>query len=302
MQVDHGRFNGARVGSAVGSRSAQSNRKFRSAPRGLAPLLLAWLAAAAPAAAADPPLVPADYVEIQEGNLPIIVSAPHGGRLELPGVPVREGKGIKPGPAGFDLEGDNNTDRLAHALVAALEERLGRKPYAVFARFERKYIDANRPAEIAVESRRARPVYDLYHSTLRRFCDEARRAHALAVLLDIHGQRQEADTVFRGTNDGFTDRALVKRFGDKAHAGPESLAGLLAAHGINIVPVDRRPENRGLRGGFTVYTYGQREGIGAMQLEFGHAFRTPDAIRPTAAKVADAVAEFARRYLLAGRP
>ena len=168
----------------------------------------------------------------------------------------------------------------------------------MLARFKRQYVDANRPVETAVETRRAKPVYQLYHATLRRFCAEVRKAHGLGLLLDVHAQALARDTVFRGTNDGASDRALVKRFGERVHAGPESLGGLLVAHGVKVVPVDASPEHPSYRGGYTTYTYGRHDGIGATQLEFGPDFLAKDRIASTAAKVADAVADFARRYLL----
>ena len=251
------------------------------------------LALARPAAAES--LVAAEYVLVQEGSLPIILAAPHGGRLSLPGVSPRQG--LKPGPGGFVTGADTNTDTLAQALGAALEERTGRRPYLVVARVHRKYVDLNRPIDNAIEDWKVRPVYDLYHRSLARFCEEVRKAHGHGLLLDIHGQAAMRDTVVRGTIDGVTDYGLVKRFGRRVHDGPESLAGLLVAHGIKTGPVDTSPEPLSFRGGHTVKTYGEHDGIGAVQLEFGSDFRAEARIPPTAAKVADAVADFARRYL-----
>ncbi|MET0849893.1 MAG: hypothetical protein ABW020_02085, partial [Candidatus Rokuibacteriota bacterium] len=258
--------------------------------------LLTLALAPAPAAAGEP-LVPAEYVLIQEGALPVILAAPHGGRLPLPGVPERQGKGIKPGPGGFTIGGDTNTDPLARALAAALEERTGRRPYLVVARFARKYVDANRAIETAIEDWKAKPVYDLYHRSLARFCDEVRKTYGHGLLLDIHGQAAVRDTVLRGTIDGVSDDGLVKRFGKRVHAGPESLAGLIVAHGIKMSPVDESPEHPAFRGGYTVKTYGEYAGIGAVQLEFGVDFLAKDRIAPTASRVADALVDFARRYL-----
>ena len=38
---------------------------------------------------------------IHEGDLPIVISAPHGGTIDLPDVPIRKGEGLKKGGAGF---------------------------------------------------------------------------------------------------------------------------------------------------------------------------------------------------------
>jgi hypothetical protein len=92
---------------------------------------------------------------------------------------------------------------------------------------------------------------------------------------------------------------LVKLIGEKVHAGPQSLAGLLHTRGIHMKPTGTEPEAPGFTGGHIVQTYGKHEGIGAVQFEFGMDFRTKDAIPAAAEKVADGVADFARLYLLA---
>src|SRR5215467_15638240 len=75
------------------------------------------------------------------GMLPIILSAPHGGRQSIPGVPARRGAGV----IQFATGRDNNTDELAETIAIRLEKRLNAKPFVVVARVERKYLDANRP-------------------------------------------------------------------------------------------------------------------------------------------------------------
>ncbi len=242
---------------------------------------------------------PADFITVQTGDLPIIFSAPHGGLMVLPGIPERKGEGMKKGGAGFFAGRDENTELLAPAIAAAIEKRLGKKPYVIIAKMHRKYVDANRPPEIAVEHPRAREVYDAYRSQLATFCDgvQARFGHGL--LIDVHGQAAARDTVFRGTQNGATDALLAKTFGDKIHAGPQSLAGLLVARGINMKPTDTSPEASGFTGGHIVQTYGKHEGIGAVQFEFGMDFRAKEAIHATAEKVADGITDFAKLYLLA---
>jgi hypothetical protein len=69
---------------------------------------------------------------VQKGTLPIIVSVPHGGTREVPGVPERRGAGV----AKFVTVRDANTSELAEAFAAALEEKLDGKPWMVVARFD----------------------------------------------------------------------------------------------------------------------------------------------------------------------
>jgi N-formylglutamate amidohydrolase len=240
----------------------------------------------------------ADFISVQQGDLPIILSAPHGGVLAIPGVPERVGEGMKKGPSGFFAGRDENTELLAAAIARAVEKRLGKKPYFVIAKVHRKYVDPNRPPEIAVEHPRARAVYDAYRGQLATFCDDVQKRFGRGLLIDVHGQGSARDTVFRGTHNGATDANLAKLFGDKIHAGPQSFAGLLVARGINMKPTDTGAETGGFTGGHIVQTYGKHEGIGAVQCEFGMDFRAKPAIPAAAEKFAAAVADFAKLYLL----
>ncbi len=251
-------------------------------------------------ARAEEPEPPAhDLVAVQRGALPVILSAPHGGKLDVPGAVPRKGEGLEKGGRGFFTGRDTGTEELAYALSAAIEQRVGAKPYSVAARFHRKYADANRPAEIGLEGEAAKPVYDAYHGTLTAYAREVRRRWGRGLLLDLHGQGSARDTVFRGTQNGKTVSGLVQRFGEAAHNGPESFFGLMAAQGCRVHPTDGGREQSGFTGGYVVQRYGSHGELGmeAMQLEFGADYRAPERIPETAAKVAAAVQEFARRYL-----
>lgn len=244
---------------------------------------------------------PADYVTFQAGDLPIIISAPHGGMMDVPGIPERIGEGMKTGGAGFYAGRDANTEILAAAIARELETLLGKKPYFVIAKFHRKYIDANRPPEIAVEHPVARKVYDRYRAELAGFCDKVHQRFERGLLIDVHGQGSSSTTCFRGTQNGATVAKLVKLIGEESHSGPQSLAGLLNAQGIKMVPTDRGAEEPGFTGGHIVQTYGKHEGIGAVQFEYGMGYRQKSAIQSSAEKTAAGVAEFANRYLLGRR-
>ena len=239
-------------------------------------------------------------VAVQEGKLPIILSAPHGGDQPIPGVPERKGEGLAKGPSGFFTGRDVGTEQLCYEIARAIEARMGRKPYFVAAKFHRKFIDPNRPAEIAYEHPMAKPVYDVYHDTLTQYCRQVQKQHGRGLLLDIHGQVSAKDTVFRGTKNGTTVSLLIQRFGDKAHNGPRSFFGLMDAQKMKVFPTDGSKERAGFTGGYIVNSYGSHKGYGidAIQLEFGSDYRAKDKQKDTAAKLARVVDEFARLYIL----
>jgi N-formylglutamate amidohydrolase len=228
------------------------------------------------------------------GNLPIVVIAPHGGREAVPGIGIRQGKGV----AQFKTGRDNNTAELAEAIGLALGDQLEAKSFLIIARFDRKYIDANRPSDQAYEAEQARPYYAAFHAAVDKACKHIRKVWGRGLLLDIHGQAAEADVIFRGTSQGKSVANLLQTFGQQALTGSGSLFGQLAIRGYRIMPAGNEPESRYI-GGHTTQTYGSHRatGIDAIQLEFGSRLRARDNLKKTAADVASAVAVFAKEYL-----
>lgn len=252
---------------------------------------LIFVAAAAAQAAAP--------VESTAGELPIILTAPHGGGESLPGCSERTPVGTR-----FVNRPDAHTDRLAQAIAAELKRLTGRSPYLVIARFHRKYIDANRRPDEAYGDPGCAAAYAAYHAAIRAHIDEIRGKHPHAMLFDVHGQVAHRDAILRGTRYGVTVQALLKRAGAAAINGPDSVFGRLAALGYNIVPGNDtaptdRVEAKNYIGGHTVDIYGSQhsDGIDAMQLEYGRDLREPAVLEATARASAQAIAAFYERFL-----
>jgi len=239
---------------------------------------------------------PADFLTVWSGMLPIILAAPHGGRVALPGVPPRRGVGV----AQFAAQRDDNTAELAEAVAAKIDQRLGAKPFLVIAHFERKYLDGNRPESGAFESAAAKPYYRAYHRAIEAAAERIQSRWGEGLLLDIHGQGVEADAIFRGTDNGKSVVALQQRHGKAALGGPQSILGQLASQGYKILP-DAAGDERERRyaGGYTTRTYGSHRGTGidAIQLELGSNLRSRRNLERTANDLAEAIANFARVFL-----
>ncbi len=239
-------------------------------------------------------------VVVNEGQLPIIISAPHGGLFQIPNVEARQGKGMETGPKGFFIGRDGGTEELANDIVKAIETKFGRRPYSVISSVDRKYLDPNRPADIAYEDADAKPVYDRYHEALTEQCQSILNKFRGGLLLDIHGQGSKSDTVFRGTNNGKTVSRLREKFGELAHIGEKSMFGLMKTQGWTVFPDPYNGrEQPGFTGGFIVRTYGSHQamGIDAMQLEFGAEYRTKGNRKKIAEQLANAIEEYATLYL-----
>jgi N-formylglutamate amidohydrolase len=240
---------------------------------------------------------PDKLLTVWAGMLPIILSAPHGGRQPIPDVPARRGVGV----AQFAASRDANTDELAQKVAQNLAERFGAKPFLIVALFERKYIDANRPAGAAYESNQASLYYLAYHRAVQEACERVRHEWGRGLLLDIHGQGTQVEMIYRGTNNGKTVVSLIQKFGLAALSGSKSIHGQLEQKRYKIFPPGNTSHNeeRTYVGGYIVQTYGSHQGtaIDAIQLEFGANLRQRSVLDRTATDLADAIAVFAREYL-----
>ncbi|MDB4537238.1 N-formylglutamate amidohydrolase [Akkermansiaceae bacterium] len=229
----------------------------------------------------------------QSGDLPIVLSAPHGGGLAIEGVPVRRGQEV----SRFVTKKDMWTDQLTLKLADALEKKTGKRPYVVVAKFHRKFIDANRSADLAYESPEAKSTYDAYHEALASARREVLRRWGSGILFDIHGQAVNSKAIYRGTQNGETTAHLVKKFGREALAGESSVFGQIARQGIEVIPaLGLKNKETRFTGGYVVRTYGS-DSMNAIQLELGRDLRSPKNNSETAKKLANATVAFSKEYL-----
>jgi N-formylglutamate amidohydrolase len=238
----------------------------------------------------------APMVVLQEGTLPIIISAPHGGARAIPGSAPRKGKGMAKGSSGFFTGRDPGTEELARLLAAELTRITGKKPYLVVATFHRKYLDCNRPVEIACEDDAAKVVYETYHGALAQYRAALMKRFGGGLVVDLHGQGSSRQKVFRGTKNGVTTAPMRERFGEGIQTGPDSFLSRLKARGWIVHPEGDGKEQKGFTGGYITRTCGIG-GTDAIQLEFGASYRVGEQNqRATAAAMASVLAEMAQYY------
>src|SRR5438477_10191673 len=101
------------------------------------------------------------YIEYLAGDVPVIISAPHGGRDKPEELPDRE-KGI--------FAFDTNTQELARAVADELHKRTGHWPHVVICRVHRRKLDCNR--EI-VEGAAGNPLAEQAWREFQGFIDAA---------------------------------------------------------------------------------------------------------------------------------
>ncbi len=238
--------------------------------------------------------VNSDLVEVGEGDLPIVITAPHGGTNAIPGAVERTDKSLP----GFVTVTDTRTDSLAREAALEVEKCFGKKPWVVIAKFSRKYADVNRPMKYGAESDAAREQHKLYHEAVRHAVDSVRAKFGKGILVDIHAQAADKEIVYRGTQN----LKSLGQVSDDELSGKKSFLGVLEKLGVKITPDTshaRDKEHPKFNGGHTVQTYGlgQADGIFAVQLEFGGSYRSAKEIPETAKKLAAAMKSHVAAFL-----
>jgi N-formylglutamate amidohydrolase len=119
------------------------------------------------------------YVEWIAGDLPLVISAPHGGTLVPGEIPDRT-----VGTTTRDL----NTDELAREVVAAFVARFGKRPHLIVSKLHRRKLDPNREiVEAAAGNPIAERSWKEYHGFIEASAAEVRRTPGMGFYIDLHG-------------------------------------------------------------------------------------------------------------------
>jgi hypothetical protein len=220
------------------------------------------------------------YIEYIAGDLPIILSASHGGDLEPTGIPDRT-----PARCGGSATTvtDRNTRELTLDLGAALRQRFDGYPHIVINHLHRRKLDANRDLEEAACGNAAvRQAWEDFH----RFLEVARAAvvrdHGRGWFMDIHGHGHDIQRLELGyllgrndlnqgdealaSDDGYRRRSSIQTLAGYSGEGfplvlrgESSLGALYAARGFPAVPSPTDPapgEDPYFTGGYNTVRYG----------------------------------------------
>ncbi|MBU3679884.1 MAG: T9SS type A sorting domain-containing protein [Candidatus Kapabacteria bacterium] len=257
-------------------------------------------------------------IEYQAGNIPLIISVPHGGHLTPANLPDRNCEGCVYGT-------DVSTQELAREIRDAFARQTGCYPHMVYNRLHRKKLDMNRDSITATDSN---SITGDYWRNYHDFIDSAKARiltlNGKGLFIDLHGhghtkQRTEFGYLLTKTNLLESDSAVntskrinvssVKNLvgtnrGGLSHAelirGEKALGTLFANRGYPGVPSMQDPfpltDDDYFNGGYNTYEYGSRLGgtIDAIQMELYSAIRTNATQR---AAFADDFATVLRAYL-----
>jgi hypothetical protein len=148
-----------------------------------------------------------EYIEYISGNLPIVISAPHGGHLEPEEIPDRDCNNcvyIK----------DSYTQELAREVTQAIHDLTGCYPHTIINKLHRKKLDANRDI---VEAADGNIAAEEAWMSFQSFIDSSKcitnKNYSPGLYLDIHGhghdiQRIELGYLISGSELRMDDEVL----------------------------------------------------------------------------------------------
>ncbi len=224
------------------------------------------------------------YIKFQKGNIPLIISIPHGGTIKLRDIPKRRN-----GVIGIDKA----TIELGKDIITNIEEKiqnskiLSSKCYFIISKIHRSRIDINRSPEKAYNqnSKLARKLYYLYHKKLKKYISHSIKHNGYTILIDIHGFEsykrpegfRDVDLIL-GTNNlnSLFPHSIAKRDWNKNIRG--KIIERFLKLDIPIAPGRPRREEYVLKGGYITKHYGasQIKHSKAIQIEFSERIRIWD--------------------------
>ncbi|HSG09079.1 MAG TPA: Ig-like domain-containing protein [Longimicrobiales bacterium] len=228
----------------------------------------------------------ADYVEYVPGDLPLVVSVPHGGALTPTEIPDR--------PTGTTVT-DVNTVETSRAVRDAFLQRTGRAPHLVIAHLKRTKLDPNR--EI-VEAAQGNPYAENAWAEFQAYIDVAEERivedYGSGLFLEIHGHGHAIARVELGyllsaatldlddeTVDagGYAALSSIRALAatsphpfSRLLRGDRSFGALLAEQGVPSVPSPAAPspgEAEYFSGGYNTDRHGSLHGgtVSGIQME-----------------------------------
>lgn len=252
------------------------------------------------------------HVEYIVGNLPVVISAPHGGRLAPESIPDRT-QGT--------FQTDVDTDLLAREIVQAFHQQTGKYPHVIICHVKRIKVDCNRNLNEATQGDPgAQRVWQSFHNFIEESINTVIETAGEGLYVDLHGhshpeaflelgylisnrQLQESDEELIARASNSSIRALLLRSDTpflELLRGESSFGALMQRRGIPSAPSPAHPhvgEAKFFGGGFNTRLYCLRDD----DRIYGFQMEVPrKGVRDSAANrilFAEAFAEAVEEYL-----
>ncbi|MFQ3336501.1 MAG: hypothetical protein ACI8RY_001372 [Urechidicola sp.] len=263
-------------------------------------------------------------IEYRCGNLPIILSSPHGGYENPTILPDRN-------CVGCVTQRDSYTQELTRQIEAAILFKTGCYPHVIINKLHRKKLDANR--EI-IEATDSNFITEPYWHEYMNFVDSAKKLvykkFLKGIFFDIHGhghtiQRLELGYLLSGTELRKNDSSLnssplnsntsilnlrYSNLSSYSHSqlirGSDSFGAMIQKRGVPAVPSDSIPfplvGEPYFNGGYNTVRFGSKNGgtIDAIQIESHQGVRFDYNKRVVYAdSLAEAILEYVEKHYFA---
>jgi hypothetical protein len=224
------------------------------------------------------------YIKFERGSLPLIFSVPHGGTLDIKGIPYRS-----QGVLGIDKATIEVAQEL-NSLLTNLSPKYfstQQTPSSIISNVRRKQIDLNRMQSEAYspDSNLAEKIYLFYHNKIKEVILENINKFNISLLLDLHGfeknkrpQGYRDVEIILGTNNlasFFSEPVSVK---NRANNLRGTIIKKFIELDIPIAPGHPRRKEYVLMGGYITQKYGasELEKSQAIQVELSDRIRIYD--------------------------
>lgn len=251
-----------------------------------------------------------------QGNVNIILSAPHGGYLMPEDVPDRTGgtyistkNSSKQERYRTTVVKDSATIEFAENVAEELVKKWNLKPFLIIGKWHRRKVDFNRDIhEGTLNHPEAIIAYDNYHSYLTDAIEQVNRLFNKGLLIDIHGHGQGNHTMigYMLTSDELNrddlSHSLLKTSIDalcesdrnESIRGYNSFGTIFERRGLGIAYPSLANPKPGTRtffsGGYIIRNYSSK--INAIQTELPFDIRNGIDRRKNAQKFAHALVEY----------
>ncbi len=251
------------------------------------------------------------FVEYVAGDLPVIISVPHGGSLKPELVADRTfGVNVK----------DNGTQEIAREMIAEFRARTGKYPHVIFSHLARKKLDVNREEfEGAQDNPVALAAWNEYHGFIDSANAAAVTAFGRGFLIDLHGQNNPEERIeigYRLENDDLqmpdgdlNSKASVEKstlkhlmnYSALSHAelirGANSLGALFDRCSVPSTPSPSQPAPGSYKffsGGYTVgrHTVDDTSSVFGVQFELNTELRRPARSHSTAVMLVAVIIDY----------
>jgi N-formylglutamate amidohydrolase len=132
-----------------------------------------------------------EYVDFESGNIPLIISVPHGGELNPSDIPNRTCNDA------VDVM-DEYTIELSQAIMVEFA-KVGQRPYLIVNKIHRSKMDGNRGRKDATcGNAKAEAVWDLFHGKIADSMNDVEKKFDKGLFIDLHGHGNQKQRVELG--------------------------------------------------------------------------------------------------------